>query len=100
MAVSAIPAEGLWPEARTMRIGIAGLGVATTQVLPGIEEMPHAQIVAAADLRPNALDAFRERYGGRTYTDVHELCADPDVDVVWVNTPNQFHCEHVEMAAA
>lgn len=82
-----------------MRIGIAGLGVATTQVLPGIEEMPHAQIVAGADLRPNALDAFRQRYNGRIYADVRELCNDPDVDVVWVNTPNQFHCEHVELAA-
>jgi predicted dehydrogenase len=52
------------PEA--LRVGIAGLGVATAQVLPGIEKMPHARIVAGADVRENALDAFRERYGGAT----------------------------------
>lgn len=88
-----------WPQSRPMRVGIAGLGVASTQVMPGIEQMPHAQIVAAADLRRSALDAFQKKYGGHVYQSVAELCADPNVDVVWVNTPNQFHCEHVELAA-
>jgi phthalate 4,5-cis-dihydrodiol dehydrogenase len=82
-----------------MRIGLAGLGVASAMVLPGIEKMPHARIVAGADPRSSALEAFRARYGGNVYGSVAELCADPDVDVIWVNTPNQFHCEHVVMAA-
>jgi phthalate 4,5-cis-dihydrodiol dehydrogenase len=82
-----------------MRIGIAGLGVASAMVLPGIEKMPHARIVAGADLRASALQAFQSKYGGSVYTSVAELCADPQVDVVWVNTPNQLHCEHVVMAA-
>jgi phthalate 4,5-cis-dihydrodiol dehydrogenase len=30
---------------------------------------------------------------------VEQLCADPEVDVVWVNTPNQYHCLHAVMAA-
>jgi phthalate 4,5-cis-dihydrodiol dehydrogenase len=30
---------------------------------------------------------------------VAELCADPGVDVIWVTTPNQFHCEHTVLAA-
>jgi phthalate 4,5-cis-dihydrodiol dehydrogenase len=88
-----------WTKAGVMRVGIAGLGVASTQVLPGIEEMPHAQIVAGADLRGSALDAFHKRYGGRGYRTVEELCADPEIDVIWVATPNQFHRQHVELAA-
>jgi phthalate 4,5-cis-dihydrodiol dehydrogenase len=68
-------------------------------VLPGIEKMPHATVVAGADPRKSALEAFQQRYGGHVYLTVKELCADPDVDVIWVNTPNQFHCEHVVMAA-
>ena len=32
-------------------------------------------VVAAADLRPQALDAFRRRFGGRTYDSVEDLCA-------------------------
>ena len=87
------------PEARPLRLGIAGLGVASTLFLPGVEASPETQIVAAADLRTTALAAFKERYGARTYQSVEELCRDPEVDVVWIATPNQFHCEHTVLAA-
>ena len=50
--------------------------------------------MAAADTRPQALSAFRERYEGRTYDTVDDLAKDPDVDVVWVSTPNIHHCEN------
>ena len=68
-------------------------------VLPGVEQFPEAEIVAAADLRRSAREAFQQKYGGRAYGSVEELCADPDVDVIWVATPNQFHCQHTIMAA-
>jgi phthalate 4,5-cis-dihydrodiol dehydrogenase len=82
-----------------LRLGVAGLGVASTLFLPGVESYPHARIVAAADRRPGALAAFEQRYGARTYEAVEALCADPGVDVVWIATPNQFHCEHAVLAA-
>src|SRR5580700_9716366 len=99
MATLHEPASAGWPASRTMRVGLAGLGVASGMVLPGIEKMAHAKVVAGADPRSSALDAFRRRYGGHAYETVAELCADPDVDVIWVNTPNQFHREHVIIAA-
>jgi phthalate 4,5-cis-dihydrodiol dehydrogenase len=80
-------------------LGIAGLGVGSTYVLPGAERSRHATIVAAADLRRGALDAFAAKYRGQTYESVAELCADPAVEVVWITTPNQFHCEHAILAA-
>ena len=82
-----------------LRIGIAGLGVASTQMLPPMEAFPGVQLTAAADLRPEALEAFERRYGGRGYQTVAELAADANVDAVWVSTPNQFHCEHVVTCA-
>jgi len=82
-----------------LRLGIAGLGVASTLFLPGVERFPHAKIVAAADLRRGALDAFRARYSGRTYESVEALCRDPDVDAVWIATPNHLHCPHTIAAA-
>jgi phthalate 4,5-cis-dihydrodiol dehydrogenase len=84
---------------RRLRLGIAGLGVGSTYVLPGAERSPHTEIVAAADLRASALQSFAAKYGGRTYGSVEALCADPAVDVVWITTPNQFHCQHAVMAA-
>jgi phthalate 4,5-cis-dihydrodiol dehydrogenase len=82
-----------------LRLGIAGLGVAATMVLPGVERYPNAEIVAAADTRRNALEVFHKKYGGRTYESVERLCADPEVDAVWIATPNQFHKQHAVTAA-
>jgi phthalate 4,5-cis-dihydrodiol dehydrogenase len=82
-----------------LKLGIAGLGVASTLFLPGVEQSPHARIVAAADRRRGALDVFARKYQGRTYDSVEAMCADPDIDVIWVATPNQFHCRHTVMAA-
>jgi len=86
-------------ESPVLRLGMAGLGVASTMVLPGVGEFPRARIAAAADLRPSARKAFEAKYGGRAYGSVEELYADPEVDVVWVATPNHLHCQHVVMAA-
>jgi predicted dehydrogenase len=84
---------------RRLRLAMAGLGVASTYVLPGAERSPHAEIVAAADLRRSALDTFAARYKARVYDSVAALCADAAVDVVWIATPNQLHCEHAVLAA-
>ena len=86
-------------ESRKLRLGVAGLGVASTLFLPGVETSAVTRIVAAADRRAGALEAFKAKYGGRGYESVEALCADPEVDVIWVATPNQFHCEHSVMVA-
>src|SRR5262245_40675861 len=59
---------------KQLRLGIAGLGVASTLFLPGVEQSPHARIVAAADRRRNALDAFARKYQGRAHDSVEALC--------------------------
>jgi phthalate 4,5-cis-dihydrodiol dehydrogenase len=82
-----------------LRLGVAGLGVGSTLFLPGVERSAHAEIVAAADLRASAREAFAAQYRGRAYDKVADLCADPAIDVIWIATPNQFHCEHTIMAA-
>jgi phthalate 4,5-cis-dihydrodiol dehydrogenase len=83
---------------RQLRVGFAGLGVASTQVLPAFELLPHLKVAAAADLRESALDKFSEEFGGETYRSVEDL-AKSNVDIVFVSTPNPFHAEHVIMLA-
>jgi phthalate 4,5-cis-dihydrodiol dehydrogenase len=84
---------------RPMRLGLAGLGVGSAMFLKAVEVYPHARIVAAADVRSSALAAFEQRYHGRTYENVEALCADPEIDVIWVATPNHVHREHTILAA-
>jgi phthalate 4,5-cis-dihydrodiol dehydrogenase len=86
-------------ETRILKVGVAGLGVGSTQIIPALEKMPGMKLVAAADFRPDALETFKQRYGGRVYDSVEKLCGDPEVEAVWISTPNQFHCEHVITAA-
>src|ERR1700730_13356881 len=84
---------------RIMKVGVAGLGVGAKGVIRAMENAPFLQIAASADVRPQALEAFQTRYGGRTYDSVAGLPADPDVEVIWVSTPNRFHAEHTIVAA-
>jgi phthalate 4,5-cis-dihydrodiol dehydrogenase len=45
------------------------------------------------------LNAFQERYTGtKVYDTAEGLMADPDVDAVWISTPNRFHAPHTIMA--
>jgi phthalate 4,5-cis-dihydrodiol dehydrogenase len=85
---------------RRLRLGVAGLGRAFTLMLPTLTADSRVELVAAADRRPEARERFAGEFGGRVYASVEALCADAEVDVVYVATPHQFHADHVEAAAA
>ncbi len=78
---------------------MAGLGVASTQILPPIAALPYIKITAAADLRGDALEKFRETYRGETFASVEALCESPNVDAVYIATPSQLHAKHAIAAA-
>jgi phthalate 4,5-cis-dihydrodiol dehydrogenase len=82
-----------------LRLGIAGLGVASTQILPPISTLPFIKVTAAADTRTDALAKFRETYKGETFASVEAMCASASVDAVYVATPSQLHAEHAITAA-
>lgn len=87
------------PSSQPLRIGIAGLGVASTQVLPAFTPDAPFALAAGADIRPEARTAFQDRYGRPAVDSVEALCRRDDVDVVWISTPNTLHAEHVVTAA-
>lgn len=85
-----------------LRFGIAGLGAGANNALKdpgGLSSHPHVKVTAAADLRPVALERFASQFGGETYRSVEDLCKSPNVDAVYVLTPNRFHAEHAITAA-
>jgi phthalate 4,5-cis-dihydrodiol dehydrogenase len=80
---------------RALKVAMAGLGQGATETLPALAAMNEVDLVAGADLNPAMRAGFTERYPGtRAYETVAELARDPDVEAVWVATPNRFHCEH------
>ena len=82
-----------------LRLGIAGLGVASTQILPPLAKLPFVKIAAAADTRGDALGKFCQTYGADGHSTVEDLCRSSNVDAVYVATPNAFHAEHAVTAA-
>jgi phthalate 4,5-cis-dihydrodiol dehydrogenase len=96
--VTATDQQALAPT-RTLKVAVAGLGIAGTGALANLARSPRTDLVAACDVRPQAVEAFERAYGGRGYTSFAALCADPNVEAIWISTPNHLHCEHVVQAA-
>lgn len=82
-----------------LRLGVIGLGRGFMLTLPTFNADDRIQLVAACAPRECSRTAFEQEFGGRTYQHVEDICADPDVEAVYIATPHQMHVDHVEIAA-
>lgn len=89
----------LTTDASPVGVGVIGLGRGFVLMLPAFRDDPRVRLVAACAPREESRQAFISEFGGRAYEDVASLCADPAVEIVYVATPHQLHCEHVIAAA-
>lgn len=87
------------PPTPPLRFGVLGLGRAGVAMLPALRTHPHAAVAAAGDLNPTARAQFTRDFEVPAYDSAEALCASPEVDVVYVATPHQFHAEHCLLAA-
>lgn len=79
----------------TLRVGVIGIGViATTKHIPALVKRDDVEVVVLCDIeKEKAEKANREfELNAKIYTDYKELCADENIDVVHVCTPNPLHC--------
>jgi len=83
-----------------IRIGLVGIGRAGGAMhckeLEGRERQ--FRIVAACDVMPDRLDEMAKTYGCNTYTDIKDLIADPDVELVDIATRSIDHCPQAMLA--
>jgi len=86
--------------ARVLRFGVVGLSRAFVLMRATFLLDPRCRLVAAADPRPDARAAFEAEFGAAAFAEAESVCASPDVEVVYVASPQQFHADHVELAAA
>ncbi|WP_240791298.1 Gfo/Idh/MocA family protein [Roseomonas sp. AR75] len=86
---------------RRLKLGVVGLSRAFTLMLPTLAWHQRVQLVACADPRPEARARFAQDFrGSRGYADAAALCADPEVEAVYIATPHQFHAADVLAACA
>ena len=81
-----------------IRFGIIGTGRISDWVLRGAAQDSRIKVTAVCSRTVEAALAFIARNpmaeGAKVYTSVEEIVADPQVDAVYVGTPNQTHCEY------
>lgn len=82
-----------------LKVGLAGVGSVSRTILHNIQKIPDVKLTAVADIREEPLQQVRDEYGVDTFSSVEAMCESPDVDAVWVCTPNLFHAEHTIIAA-
>ena len=78
--------------ARKARIAIVGMGIGRPNGR-ALSRNPRGEVVALCDLDRTRMEAFAEELPGEVkhYTDYKKMCKDPDIDAVFVGTPNQWH---------
>jgi phthalate 4,5-cis-dihydrodiol dehydrogenase len=84
---------------RTLKLGVIGLGRAFGLMLPTFTGDKRIALVAAADTRAGARQRFAADFNGKAYGTAEELCADPEVEIVYVATPHQLHAQQAVLAA-
>jgi len=79
----------------TLRIGVIGAGGRGKLSYHSHSPEIGSRIVAACDTDPRPLAEYREKFGADIFTtaDYRELLARPDVDAVFVTTPDYLHEE-------
>jgi len=81
-----------------LKLGVAGLGRAFAVMLPTLVRDARIALVAAADPRAEARAQFEADFQCKVYREVADLCADPNVEALYIATPHQFHAAQACMA--
>ncbi len=75
-----------------LKVGIIGVGGIAGSHIPGWNASEDADLVAGADLAENVLKGWGERHEiTKLYSDPTDLLKDPDIDIIDVCTPNNYH---------
>lgn len=86
-------------KSRKLRIGVVGLGRAFSLMLPTFLADSRVELVAGCDPRAGARDQFCRDFSRPAYEAVEALADDPEVEVIYIASPHQFHARHTQIAA-
>ena len=78
-----------------IRFGFIGTGRISDWVFKGASEDPRIKVTAICSRTEEAAKAFIARHPeiteARIYTSVEDMANDPDIDAIYIGTPNQTH---------
>jgi len=77
---------------RKTRFGIVGTGRISDWVLKGAVMEPRFEAAAVCSRSRESGKAFAEAHGiAKVYTDIDEMASDPEIDAIYIGTPNSTH---------
>lgn len=78
--------------AKSLKVAVIGVGGIAKAHMPGWAASPHAEVVAGSDVSEAALKTWgADNKITRLVTDPAELIRDPDIHIIDVCTPNNYH---------
>ena len=90
---------------RKINFALAGLGMlSTNQIAPALQTTKHCRLAGIITGTPAKVEQWKAKYGIPekniyNYDTMQRMADNPDIDVVYVVTPNGLHPEHVIKAA-
>ena len=79
-----------------MKVGILGTGNIASQMADTISRMKGIRLYACASRTEKKAEGFAEKFGfEKAYGSYEDLLQDPQVDLVYIATPNNAHYENV-----
>jgi predicted dehydrogenase len=82
-----------------MKLATVGSGAIVDLALDSIKDVKEIERIAAYSRTQEKADEFAKKHGfAKTYTDLDEMFADPDIDTVYIATPNALHYAQAKKA--
>jgi len=76
----------------TLKVAVIGVGGIARVHMPGWEASEHTEVVAGCDVNEAMLQSWGKQHGiTKLVTDPAELFSDPDIHIIDVCTPNNYH---------
>ncbi|MBN3580839.1 Gfo/Idh/MocA family oxidoreductase [Algoriphagus aestuarii] len=109
LALNLTPLKPLWAlndgklmhvtEDKPLRVAIMGLGSYGTRVAQAMKDCKRAKLVGVISGTPSKVEAWQKEYNipaknCYNYDTYHQIKDNPDIDAVYVITPNGLHKEH------
>jgi predicted dehydrogenase len=84
-----------------MRIGTIGSGFIVEFILKNIQKTEGIFCEAVYSRTEEKGRALADKFGvQKVYTDLDAMCADPDIDFIYIASPNSLHFAHAKKALA
>ena len=90
---------------KKLGFALCGLGTLSTgQIAPALQKTANCHLTGIITDSPAKAEKWRAQYNipqksVYTYEDMHRIADNPDIDVVYVVTPNALHLEHATAAS-